>query len=165
MGLATSNFSVSALLAALGLATAKDIFYLSGSLRTISNFGTVVNKYGLHSTYCPGSTPDARLQNLLTDRNLSYFKGYFHFEIQATPQIKNVSSAAGSYLITVVSSCDWTVSEAISWANASPMSGSADQAVTITYSLNSSGSSRNGTITFATVGGGMTTQHILTQSP
>ena len=74
--LPTSNLSVDLILSTLGVTTAKDIFYLSGSLRSISNFGTIVNKNGLDPAYCSGATADDRLQNLLTYRNLSRFKGY-----------------------------------------------------------------------------------------
>jgi len=78
--LPTSNLSVALILSTLGITSkdTKDIFYLSGSLRSISNFGTIVNKNGLDPAYCSGATADDRLQNLLTYRNLSRFKGYTH---------------------------------------------------------------------------------------
>lgn len=77
MKLATSNLSVKAIMQMLGTGGGvKAVFYSGSTLRTISEFGTIVNKLWLDPNYCPGETPDARLQNLLTDRKLSYFKGY-----------------------------------------------------------------------------------------
>ena len=76
MKLSTSNLSVIAILQMLGIGGIRAIFYSGSTLRTIESFGTLVNKLWLDPTYCPGETPDARLQNLLTDRKLSYFKGY-----------------------------------------------------------------------------------------
>lgn len=76
MALTTSNLHVNSILSEFGVSTAKAIFYNGSTLKTISQFGALVNKNNLSATYCPGSTADARLQNLLTDRKLSYFKGY-----------------------------------------------------------------------------------------
>lgn len=77
MKLPTSNLSVIEIVQMLGTGDGvRGIFYSGSTLRTIESFGTIVNKVWLDPTYCPGETPDARLQNLLTDRKLSYFKGY-----------------------------------------------------------------------------------------
>lgn len=59
----------------LGVSSVKAIFYNGTTLKTVAQLGALVNKYGL-SSYCPGSTVDTKLQNLLNDRKLSYFKGY-----------------------------------------------------------------------------------------
>lgn len=80
--LATSNLSVNSILTFLRaqsgmlLPGAKDIFYIGSSLCSTLQFETRVNKLFLSPTYCPGATPDERLQNLLNTRRLSYFKGY-----------------------------------------------------------------------------------------
>jgi len=78
MALATSDLLIEDILDILSITSkdAKDIFYNGSTLKTISEFGNLVSKSGLDATYCPGADADARLSNLLSDRDLSYFKGY-----------------------------------------------------------------------------------------
>lgn len=73
--LATSNLSVKSLLTMLGVTTPKEIFYVSGFLRTVGQLQLVVNKLWLGAE-CPGADPDSKIASLLADRKLSYFKGY-----------------------------------------------------------------------------------------
>lgn len=73
--LPTSNLKVSQILTKLGASSPKGIFYNGGSLKSLTKLGEMVNKNGL-SDYCPGATPDDKLNNLLNHRKLSYFKGY-----------------------------------------------------------------------------------------
>lgn len=95
MALATSNLSVKSILQTLGVSTPKSIFYISGTLKTLTQLGSLVNKSGLSATYCPGANEDARLQSLLNDRKLSYFKGYEHVTnyLNLLPNIFNVNAA------------------------------------------------------------------------
>lgn len=78
MALPTANLPVSQICSTLGVNSPKEIFYNGATLKTISELGALVSKNGLDPTYCPGADTDARLANLLSDRRLSYFKGYLH---------------------------------------------------------------------------------------
>lgn len=75
-----------------------------------------VNSYGLNPTYCPGNNRVERLNNLQTDKILSYFKGYSHSapaiepcgesspysggESYPTEQTVNVTTSTGTVTFT-----------------------------------------------------------------
>lgn len=157
MALVTSNLPVSSILQVLGVSSAKAIFYNGSTLMTLTEFGAVVNKYGLNASYCPGSTVDDRLQNLLNDRKLSYFKGYDHNyypspggSLSATPNSLGFL-ANGNYINTnqvTVSATEygWSMTSKPDWVTVSPTSGGTGNTVlTISVSANSGGA-RNGMI-------------------
>jgi hypothetical protein len=78
--LATSNLAVSDIKNALGVDSLREIFYKGVGLtvlKTATELKTLVRMYGLGSA-CPGATPATKIDNLLADRKLSYFKGYQH---------------------------------------------------------------------------------------
>lgn len=76
--LATSNLSVNSIKTMLGVTSLRAIFYKGAgltTLKTVAELGATVNKIWLAAA-CPGANADAKLQNLLNDRKLSYFKGF-----------------------------------------------------------------------------------------
>ena len=76
MALATSDLAVSTILSTLGVSTPKDIFRnTDGSLKTVNEIWSIVNRWGLDSLYLGGGG-QSKIMQLLTDRKLSYFKGY-----------------------------------------------------------------------------------------
>jgi len=78
MALATSNLSVINIMNALELSQPKAIFRNSDdSLKTTDEIWECVNRWGL-SSYCPGTNAGEKINNLRSDRNLKYFKGYDH---------------------------------------------------------------------------------------
>ncbi len=78
--LPTSNLSVKLICQTLGVNSPEAIFYNQPGrvLKTKNEIQTIVNKNKLDPTYCPGNNPNARITNLLADRNLKYFKGYIY---------------------------------------------------------------------------------------
>ena len=74
------------------------------------------------------------------------------------PTTNTVGSDAGFFDITVTSNTSWSVVESLSWASASPTSGTGNGTVTISYDANATTISRNGIVTI----GGET--HDLTQN-
>jgi hypothetical protein len=111
--LTTSNLPVKSIVNALGVAKAKDIFYeADGTLRSELELKMIVNKWGL-GVNCPGSDQDSKITNLLTDRKLSYFKGYDHnFKPASVTHRVDVSNDGGTVVINVHAdpSLSWTAS-------------------------------------------------------
>ena len=63
-----------------------------------------------------------------------------------SPTSNSVPAAATNYAVNVAAVVPWSVSESLSWATASPMSGTGNGSVTVTLQANTSKSSRSGTI-------------------
>ena len=70
--------------------------------------------------------------------------------------------ANGSYTFTIFSNVSWTVSESSDFISVSPVSGSNNETLTITYDENTTTDTRAGVITVT--GGGFEREHTLTQS-
>jgi hypothetical protein len=70
------------------------------------------------------------------------------------PANRDVGSASGSTTFDVTSNIDWIVSAGEGWLGVSPLGGSGDGTITVTYDENLSTSGRTGTINLA--GGGLT---------
>lgn len=78
MPLPWSDLRVSSINATFGVNNPRAIFYYnggSGSEKSQSDFNNLVS--GTLSSACPGSTQTDKKQNLLNDKQLSYFKGYY----------------------------------------------------------------------------------------
>jgi hypothetical protein len=76
MALPISNLSVSTILSTLGVSSPKAIFYKDiglTTLKTIEELKDLVADNGLNATYCPGTTNEQRITNLLNTRNLNRF--------------------------------------------------------------------------------------------
>jgi len=100
----------------------QDVYYVLNSSSSGSSIGLDnlclsfnVNKYGLDSTYCPGSTPDDRLTNLQTSPyHLSYFRNYDHSVTTTTTSTTGIltpfssSIDADSSVNACLLSCDQT---------------------------------------------------------
>lgn len=67
--------------------------------------------------------------------------------LAVSPAFRNVSAAAGTTTFNVTSNTSWTITESTPWFTVSPMSGSNNQTLTVTYQENSGSNSRQGTIT------------------
>lgn len=150
MALVTSNLRLSLILQTLEIAGTKAIFYNGSTLRTKTQLEAVVNKSGLNPTYCPGSTADERITNLLNNRKLSYFKGYEHFPtdyLLVSPSSLNFLSVGGNGTVTINSNVSWSVSENATWLNITGASNSGDDTFTVVCASNSSSFSRSATIT------------------
>lgn len=163
MALATSNLSLKSILQTLGVSTPKAIFYISGTLKTLTQLGSLVNKSGLNVTYCPGANEDARLQSLLNDRKLSYFKGYEHVTayLVVDPLVFNVSADSSQpyepqISISVNGSTAWSAEPSDGWVQLSSISGSGNAVIYPTFSPNPEPTSREAVIQIASGGFGET---------
>jgi hypothetical protein len=67
--------------------------------------------------------------------------------------IMNLPYGAGTDLIEIASNVNWDAFESVSWLSISPMTGSNNGVITVTYSANASTASRNGQVTV--FGGGL----------
>ncbi|MDE0769810.1 MAG: M12 family metallo-peptidase [Opitutaceae bacterium] len=65
------------------------------------------------------------------------------------PTEKTIAGGAGSYDITVTSTGDWTVLEALDWVSLIPTIGNGNGTVTVTVTANNTGSERSGLILVA----------------
>jgi hypothetical protein len=167
MILASSNLSVSTIIQALGVASAKAIFYNGdGSLKSAAQLEYVVNKNGL-SSYCPGSTADEKLANLRANRNLSYFKGYntsYNSLETSTSSIVLGGFSTSSQTFTITSNVSWTITRSsTTYMTVTPSSGSGNATITVRAALkNDSGYTRQcGSLTIE--GGGISRYISVTQ--
>lgn len=154
MALATSNLSVNSILTTLGVSTAKAIFYIGSTLKTAAQLGSLVNKDGLNSTYCPGADATARLANLLADRKLSYFKGYNHATnyLNLLPNTFNVSADASTpsnpqVSVAVNGATTWSALASDNWITLTDASGTGNGVFYITFAANTDPVSREASIT------------------
>jgi hypothetical protein len=151
MALATSNLSVNSILTTLGVSTPKEIFRKAGDvLKTANELQEIVNPYGLQIA---GSTISARLNTLLTDRKLSYFKGYDHnkspIDITDIVNVNPEGGNYGTYVQCVFSNYSWTYySRSDNWVTApSPSSGVGTTLITLNVQSNPNDWARTATIT------------------
>lgn len=149
MALPTANLSVNAIKAALGVATAREIFYIGATLKTAAQLGALVSAAGLNPTYCPGADATARLANLLADRKLSYFKGYNPIidYLSCTPISIYFPKEGSGGSFEISSNLAWTITEAIGWLTLSAISGTGTAIITATALVNGSTQNRMGSFT------------------
>ena len=74
-------------------------------------------------------------------------------QLEVTPSNQNVSASAGSTNFVITSNTSWTVTENNTWLTVSPMSGSNNGTLTVTYDENTSTDPRIGQITLTAEGG------------
>jgi len=84
--------------------------------------------------------------------------------LSVTPANRNVAPAPGTTTFAVSSNTSWTVSESVAWFNVSPMSGSGNKTLVVSYGENGTGSSRIGTIIVTATGGAPSQTVTITQS-
>jgi hypothetical protein len=82
--------------------------------------------------------------------------------LTVSPTSQTPSSSAGSFSITVTSNVDWSASSDAEWLTVSPTSGSNNGTVTGTYTANTTGVARTGSITF--IAGTLTQTVTVTQA-
>jgi len=85
--------------------------------------------------------------------------------LAVTPANRNVTPAPGITTFAVSSNTSWTVSESVAWFNVSPMSGSGNKTLSVSYGENGTGASRIGSITVTASGGAPSQTATVTQSP
>nr|NQU92466.1 S8 family serine peptidase [Bacteroidota bacterium] len=73
--------------------------------------------------------------------------------LTVTPSNRNVTPAAGNTTFSVTSNTGWAVSESVVWLNVTPMSGSGNGTLSVSYGENATGFSRVGSITVTATGG------------
>ena len=71
-----------------------------------------------------------------------------------SPPSQSVESASGETLFNITSNVSWSVSESVDWITVSPISGSNNGSVTVSYDENTDPGSRSGSLTIS--GGGIT---------
>ena len=69
--------------------------------------------------------------------------------LTVAPLERNVSEAEGTTTFSISSNTEWNVSEALSWLNVVPMSGTLDGIITVSYNENTDVSPRSGEITIS----------------
>ncbi|NCA86177.1 MAG: T9SS type A sorting domain-containing protein [Clostridia bacterium] len=69
--------------------------------------------------------------------------------LSASPLVLNVNPPAGTATINVTSNLAWTATESSPWFSISPLSGTNNGIITVTYNQNTSASGRSGTITIS----------------
>jgi hypothetical protein len=72
--------------------------------------------------------------------------------LAVTPASQSVTAPAGTTTFSVASNTTWTVTESVSWLSVSPMSGTANGTLTVTYDQNTSTTPRTGQITVTVAG-------------
>ena len=83
-------------------------------------------------------------------------------ELTISSPSQSENDASGSYTFQVFSNVSWTVSESSDFISVSPVSGSNNATLTITYDENTTTDTRAGVVTVT--GGGFTRVHTLTQA-
>jgi hypothetical protein len=74
---------------------------------------------------------------------------WFTPQLSASPLTLNVNPPAATATINVTSNLAWTATESSSWFSISPLSGTNNGTITVTYNQNTSASGRSGTITIS----------------
>jgi hypothetical protein len=72
--------------------------------------------------------------------------------LAVTPASQSVTAPAGTTTFSVASNTTWTVSESVSWLSVTPMSGTANGALTVNYEQNIATTPRTGQITISSAG-------------
>gem|GEM_PF-726393 len=72
--------------------------------------------------------------------------------LSVTPAIRNVTSPAGQTTFSLTSNTSWTVSEGVGWFSVSPMSGTNNKTLVVTYQENTLVTNRTGQITISASG-------------
>lgn len=158
MALDEIDLPVSAILSTLGVSSLRAIFYKGAALdtlKTVEELKNLVADNGLNATYCPGTTNEQRITNLLNTRNLKYFKGYNHALLRCNPLeidfwFQNNTAAT----VNIISSMSWSISKNQSWITISKTSGSGNSTFSINVTNNGTSNYRTGTVTVT--GGGVT---------
>ncbi|HPE33333.1 MAG TPA: BACON domain-containing carbohydrate-binding protein [Bacteroidales bacterium] len=73
--------------------------------------------------------------------------------LTVNPDNRNVNATAGTTTFDITSNTTWTVTESVPWFSVSPMSGSGDNTLDVTYGENATGSTRVGDILVTASGG------------
>ncbi len=84
--------------------------------------------------------------------------------LTVSPANRSVDPAPGATTFAITSNTSWTVSESVAWFNVSPMSGSGNKTLNVSYGENSTGSTRVGSITVTATGGAPSQTVTVTQS-
>ena len=74
-------------------------------------------------------------------------------QLEVTPSNRDITAEAGTTTFYLTSNTIWTVEENINWLTISPMSGTNNEVLTVTYEANPSGNPRNGQIAITANGG------------
>jgi hypothetical protein len=69
--------------------------------------------------------------------------------LSASPLTLNVTPPAGTAIINITSNLAWTATESSAWFSISPLSGTNNGTITVTYNQNTSASGRSGTVTLS----------------
>lgn len=72
--------------------------------------------------------------------------------LSVTPLSRSVASTAGSTTFTITSGCSWTSVSDQTWCTVSPASGTGNGTINVNYTANTTGASRNATITLTVPG-------------
>lgn len=111
------------------------------------------DEYGKFSwSWDYGTTTATRLKDWLDPTNtgattLNGINGASGPYLTVSPSNQNVNSPAGSTTFSVSSNVSWTVTSGAAWITVSPASGSNNGTITATYTANTGGTTRVGTIT------------------
>jgi hypothetical protein len=85
-------------------------------------------------------------------------------DLTISPTTQSVPYTSGSFSISVTSNIDWSVNDDAAWINCSPINGSNNGSINVSYGANTSSSTRTGTITVS--GNGVPSQTCtVTQEP
>ncbi len=71
--------------------------------------------------------------------------------LTVTPASQNVTACSGTTTFSLNTTCAWTVAESVSWFTVSPMSGTGNATLTVTYDANA-GVARSGNLTVTVTG-------------
>lgn len=110
--------------------------------------------------YMEAYVPDTYANNQLPTYN-NFFKAMVTDPLNSTFVTKE--SGTTGVIIYPINSGAWTSSESVSWLSLSPTSGTGATSITITYSANTLGVARSGTIVFTDTGTGQTRNFLVQQ--
>jgi uncharacterized protein (TIGR02145 family) len=85
-------------------------------------------------------------------------------QLNVTPANQDVTASSGTTSFEVTSNTSWTVEESVSWLSVSPINGSSNGTLTVSYDANSSSEARIGQITITAAGGNPVVNVTVTQA-
>jgi len=114
--------------------------------------GVLTVNYQANTTFIPRTGQILLTADGVDDVILTVNQAAMEPTLSVTPAIRNVTAPAGQTTFSLTSNTSWTVSESVSWFSVSPMSGTNNKTLVVTYQENTSLTSRTGQITISASG-------------
>ena len=147
----TGNFNVSVTSTVAWTASCDKNWITLEPLSGIGN-GTIKADFQANSSITPRTANIVLKGTNIEDHIISVTQSGIQPILTITPAMQNVSVAAGSTTINIVSNLSWSVSSDQTWCTLAQTSGTGNTALTVNYLANAITSPRTATITFTANG-------------